>query len=571
MAYTLRFIDEINTLGPRDLVLRPRYFSGTPYVGAAGLSMRGGTYDGTYYPAGILSVAPASRNLSPWSWSASHASPAVTVDPTTVDPDGLRRGSVWELVAYTRTQSGVLWTGLLDRVRVKKDARAWRYELGFRDLTGMQARAAEADSEPLTLFDYAGKETTITSDYSGSGTTLHVASTADFYARSDVTAGTEGLLLVNRPNGDPYFMRWSAKTGTTFTRIGSNQYGTIVGIAKVDAPVVSLGYFEGHPAAFAQELYTGESFRGVRSAADSGFLRLPDDLYDDTETRSQYAKTPDLEYGFWTDRPLRMDDAARWLGRGGFWLTMRHGRIACRTFPKIGAYWESIVSRPSYPGPGRYVLNFADLATRPAYGSAPIRLESDIYGDGRWQVEYLQAKVATQAGTAAEPSAALATRRGYPVLAENLIDLDNTTAEIRRDLNLFWPIVHNGETWVKNYETTTITRGQTTLPNGGPVMYATTTNNAELAGRLAPWIVHAPQIVTCTVAGCHPEYTIGDSVLFGEDWDLPSAVGGTVAGLYGVIAGVSMDVLGFVNTITIWIPPQREIPLSAGASLVPQP
>lgn len=570
MAYRLAFIDEINRLGPRDIILRPRFFTGTPGVGSEGLSMRGGTYDGTYYRPGILSVAPATRNLSPWSWSASHASPAITVDPTTIDPDGLRRGSVWELVAYTRTQSGVLWTGLLDRVRLKKDVRAWRYELAFRDITSMQARAAVDDSDPLTLFDYAGKETTLTNDYTG-GSTFRVASTADFYARSDVTAGTEGLFRVDRSGASSYFVQWSAKTSTTLTRIGSNQYGTTIGFAAAGAPVVSLGYFEGHPAVFAQELYTGESFRGVRSVADSGFLRLPDDLFDDTETRSQYGRTPDLEYGFWTDQPLRMDDAARWLGRGGFWLTMRHGRVACRTFPDLGAYWESVVTRRPHPGPGRYLLNFADLATRPAYGSAPIRLESDIYGDGRWQVEYLQAKVSTQDSTAAAPSAALATRRGYPVLAEHVIDLDNTTTEIRRDLSLFWPIVHNGETWVHNYETTTITRGQTTLPNGGPVMYTTTTNNAELAGRLAPWIVHAPQIVTCTVAGSHPEYTIGDSVLFGEDWDLPSAVGGTVAGLYGVIAGVSMDVLGFVNTITIWIPPQREIPLSAGASLVPQP
>ncbi len=567
MTYRLAFIDEINRLGARDLVLRPRYFTGTPYVGdtSAGVSMRGGTYDGTYYRPGLLTVSPASRNLSPWSWSASHSSPSVTVDPSVINPEGLRRGSVWELVAFTANQSGPLWVGFLADVALRKDSNGHRYDLNFTEITGMQARAAPDDSD-LTLFSYAGRETTLSNNFSTSHANLRLTSTADCIARTTNLGVIEGLIRVEPSGGGAAFlMAWNAKTSARLTRDGAARYGTTLAAASAGDTAVPLGFYEGHPSRFAREIYTGSSPAGTRSVSDSGFLKLPEDLFDGSDTEVQLIRTPDLDWGFWTDKPIRMDDVSRWLGIGGWWLTMRHGRVTCRTFPDLGAYWESVVSRPTYPGPGRYVINFADLATR-GPGRGPIKCESSIYGGGSWQSEYLQVAVKTQAGTFRHPASGLTSRRGFPVQQELAIDLDNREESETAEFVMLFPPVGD-ETWRELVRRFVIPRVSTDMPGGGPAMYATTANGAELAKRIAPWAVHAPQIIRCTVAGPHPEYTIGDSVLLGDDWDLPSAVGGTVAGLYGMIAGVSMDILGLTNTITIWVPPQQEIPQSAGSTL----
>ena len=568
MTYLPAFTDEINREGARDFVLRPRYFTGTPYVGDQGLSFRGGTYDGIRYPAGLLSISPISRRVRPYRWQASHGTCEVTIDPSTIDPDSLRRGSVWQLIAFTRTASGALWTATLDRVRLRKDGSGFRYVLSLIDIAAMQARADTGTD--LSLFGYAGSAVTTTNGAGASATTYRVTSTADFYARTEV--GTRGLLLVKPDSSaDPFLARWTAKTSTRFTVINADQYGTTKTNVPVGSELLSLGYFEGHPSRFAQELYTGSSPVGTRSLADSGYLRLPEDLWSQSDSESEVARTSDLEYAFWCDSPIQMDSAADWLGIGGFFVTMHHGRVTCRTVPDLGAYWITTVTSPTYPGPDRYLLSMSDLAVR-GPGSAPIRLETDLYGSGQWQTEYLQLAVETQAGTAKVPSLASAEKRGCPTLSEYRIDLNNTSREITETVYTFPGLDANLEpTWIERTVRTSRIRAAYQMPQSGPAMYATTANNNELANRLSPYIVHAPQVVPATFAGPHPEYTLGDSVKFDDSWDLPAACGGTIAGLQGMIAGTSMDVLGLTHTLTIWIPPQRLLPFSAAGSTLRDP
>ncbi|MGA0848323.1 MAG: hypothetical protein ACO3RX_00080 [Chthoniobacterales bacterium] len=568
MTYRLAFLDQINTEGARDFVLRPDYFTGVPFVGTAGLSFMGSEYEGTRYPAGLLSISPVSRQVRAWRWQASHGTPDVTVDPTAIDPDSLRRGSVWELIALTRSESGLLWRCLLDRVRLKKDSGGWRYVLSFVDIAAMTARASP-DTDDLTLFSYAGQTTTMTSNAGAAATTYNVASTADFFARS--APGTRGLLRGEPSSGsaDPFLAGWTAKTATSFTVYAGGQYGTTKTGMSSGSTVVSLGYFEGHPARFAQEIYTGESPGASRSVADSGYLRLPPHMWNQPDSEARYAETSDLEYAFWTDAPVQMEAVADWLGIGGWFPTMCHGLVTCRTLPDVGAYWTTTVR----PDP-KHILRMSDLAVR-GTGSAPIRLETDLYGSGEWQLEYLQTAVATQAGTALAPSTATAEKRAYPTLSEYRIDLDNSATEVSFHTYLSPSGIHAGSSYglplVMRTRRIETQRSAVHMPQNGPALYATTANNLELARRLSPYIVHAPQILTATFAGPHPEYTLGDPILFAEDWDLPAAVGGTIAGLQGMIAGTSMDVLGLTHTVTIWIPPQRSIPFAAAGAAVRDP
>lgn len=567
MSYRLAFIEEINTEGIVELWLVPRYFSGTPYVGDAGLSLRGiRTPDGTQ-PMGLVSVSPASRALQPWRWQCSHATPVVEVVPDALDTSQLRRGSVWQLVAYTRASSGVLWTGILQSVKAKKDASGYRLELPFVDLASMATRASP-DADGLTLFSYAG--TTVAEDGGGygGGSTLTVTSTADFFART-VAGASRGLVRVEPTGGTPFLARWTAKTATTLTISGSGEYGTTITAAASASPVVSLGYYEGHPARFAQEVYTGESATASRGIADSGYLRLPADLWHQPDSDTAVSRYPGLEYGFWTDAPVQMEAISDWLGRGGFWVTTRAGRVTCRTFPDVGAWWSTRVD----PEAADHVLAMEDLAVR-SPGEGPLLCETSIFGDSRWPQEYATVTVTTQAGSASTPSAGVYEKRAYPTLDAYVVDLDNTEEEVEEIVTVENGGIASGSSyevnWVQRTRRIRVTRAQIDMPQGGPAMYAAPANRSELADRLSPWVVYAPQVVRCTMAGPHPEYTVGDSVEFGEDWDLPSAVGGTLAGLYGMIAAVTSDPVAHTCRVEVWLPAQRRVAFSGSGAVDPQ-
>lgn len=568
MAYPLAWLESLQDPGACRLRLVPEYFSGIPYVGD-----RSGAID----VADMRQIGPVSRSVQVYRWTASHGSTTINLLPSAVDPLRLRKGSLWALELETAAGAHPLWRMWLRESRRVMSGGQDAYRLTFTDLPNMPARARDGTSD-LSLFTNAGAEEALTAGYTTGGGTVTIASTASFLART-VLSSPDGLLRIDPSSGDSFFVRWSAKTATTLTDAGSDQYGT----TRANTPAgtaVSLGYYEGHPARFVEELYTGTSasVSAGRSNADPGWLVLPEHLYDRSDSEVQVIRSGGApptagahDWAFWTDAPMTMDVAATWLGTGGWYITQRAGKVTARTLPLLPVYWD-----PDIAVHVDHVISLRDLKAR---GGGAAELSADLFGDARWPVEYLSVRVGTQAGTAVSPVAAAVRTRAFPVQEYYGVDLDNTERIVEETaVSIPYGIKpeQGGLIGLRAVQRTyrhRYTRASTDLPGqGGPALYAETGNNLKIARALSQFVVHAPMVVRMRVLGPHPEYTLGDVVRFGDDFEgIAAADGGTLAGRLGMIAGVSMDLTGWANTVEVWVPPLHAIDRSAdGAAADPQ-
>lgn len=559
MAYRSEWLDEVNSGHIREVRLQPAYVTGAPYPGDVVLTL-----------SQIIEFSEVSRAIQPMEWSATHGGATVRIVAGALPPLSRRRGSLWELVIETATAGAdVVWRMWLTGTSDSYSGGQMTTVLTLQDIQAMQSRAV-APGGDLTLFAYAGEQQALTGTYTV-GSTVPIGSTSSFYART-VSGNPAGMCRItpDTSGNDEFFVRWNASTATTLTDAGADPYGTTRATTAAGT-VTSLGYYEGHPARFAEELYTGRSVSGIRSVSDSGSLGLPDELYDTSDSEVQVIRTGGAPptsgahaWGFWVDAPMTMDLAAKWLAAGGWFVTQRGGRVTCRHLTEVPTYWD-----PDADDTPDHTIEVGDLKSD---GSGAVELESAPYGDGRWPAEYRRVRVYTQAGTGTAPIAGT-TARSYPTLDYLGVDLDNTERTTKEETVLFNGGVNRdlSVAWVERIVTTRITRARVDMPNG-PALYAETANNAKIAGDLARYTVHAPHVVTATVIGMHPEYTLGDRVRLGDSFAIaPSADGGTLAGRVGLLAGVRMDLAGMACTVEVWIPPLQAVDISTGGGIDASP
>lgn len=577
MSYPLAWLESLQDPGACTLRLVPEYFTGIPYVGS-----RADAIDVSQ----MRQIGAVARSLQPYRWAASHGSCSIDILADAVDPLRLRKGSLWALELETREGAHPLWRMWLTSARLVHSGGSNVYRLSFLDLPAMPARALDGVSD-LSLFSDAGTRQALTSGYTPGGN-VSVASTAAFHART-VGGSSDGLLRLEDSSGSgpgpggngSFLVRWDAKTGTTLSDVGSNQYGTTrSSVSPGNGTAVSLGFYEGHPARFVEELYTGESasVSAGRSNADPGWLKLPGYLYDRSDSEVQVIRsggappTPGAhDWAFWTDAPMTMDVAVTWLGTGGWFITARGGRVTARTLSPLPVYWD-----PDVEPRVEHTINLRDLKAR---DNGAAELSVDLFGDARWPVEYLSVRVSTQAGTGVSPVSSAARTRAFPVQEVYGVDLDNTERYVE-ETSVSIPygvqptrggligLLAVRRTYRHRYQVAAVD-----LPGqGGPALYAETTNNLKIARALSQFVVHAPQIVRMRIVGPHPEYTLGDVVQFGADFaGIPTADGGNLAGRVGMIAGVNMDLAAWANTVEVWIPPLYPVDRSAnGGAANPQ-
>lgn len=572
MSYPLAWLESLQDPGACTLRLVPEYFTGIPYVGS-----RADAIDMSQ----IRQIGAVARSLQPYRWAASHGSCSIDILADAVDPLRLRKGSLWALEFETREGAHPLWRMWLTSARLVHSGGENVYRLSFLDLSAMSARALDGASD-LSLFANAGTRQELTSGYTPGGT-VSVSSTAAFHART-IGGNPDGLLRLEDSSAtgsgpgasDSFFVRWNAKTGTTLSDVGSDQYGTTRhSVISPNGVAVSLGFYEGHPARFVEELYTGESasVSAGRSSADPGWLKLPEYLYDRSDSEVQLIRsggappTSDAhDWAFWTDVPMTMDVAVTWLGTGGWFITCRGGRVTARTLSLLPVYWD--------PDVDPHVTHTIDLSELKARDNGAAELSSDLFGDARWPIEYISVEVSTQASTGISPVSSAARPRAFPIQQVYGVDLDNTERFVEEtSVSIPYGIAESrgGTTGILAIRRTYRHRYQIAaidLPSGGPALYAETSNNLKIARALSQFVVHAPQIVRMRVMGPHPEYTLGDVVRFGDDFAIiPTADGENLAGRVGMIAGVNMDLAAWANTVEVWVPPLHPVDRSATSGI----
>ena len=189
----------------------------------------------------------------------------------------------------------------------------------------------------LPLFSDAGNTTTLTSNYTAADSSLAVSATSGFSKESG--GSTVGLLQITPTTGSPFFLTWSAKTGSGFT-VGTS---AVLGTSAVDAvsgdTVTHYPYIVDHPLNIARKVLTstGSGSNGSFDTLPKGWAYgIPEEFIDADDTaRYVTASNPSSGTANWqvyVDTP--QNDGGSWLGGllspAGMFLTNRQGQISPR-------------------------------------------------------------------------------------------------------------------------------------------------------------------------------------------------------------------------------------------------
>ncbi len=232
----------------------------------------------TSHPAGVgaaildggsVKVGSHSLSLSSWtyrrqSWSFVLVAPpnpgsvAETLAPGTLirlrcDALGAAYGIGWEViqqgvVADVRWQSG--------------DIRVTVYDL----LTGLRQRFATAPTG-LSLFPNAGRETTLTANYTAGNGSLTVASSTGF---DELSGALPDLVEVTPTTGDPFLLAYTGSTSATSLNgvLSTGQLGTTAVNAVSGDKVRQISYQHARPDQIITRTLTSTGTAGANGVAD---------------------------------------------------------------------------------------------------------------------------------------------------------------------------------------------------------------------------------------------------------------------------------------------------------------
>lgn len=240
----------------------------------------------------------------------------------------------------------VAW-GQIRQVRGRRPT--WTIEL-IDAPTGLRQRSVNAVGEIELCHDIDPDEyTTLDADYTPGDASITVDSTTGFVRPT----GENGAVLITPTSGDPFYLTWSANTGTTFTVGTSSVMGTTQVAAVVGDRVSRVAYFNDHPIANALKILTS-GFAGANGPFDvlpvSWGLQVPSGFVDITDALfyKDSVATTGGAYSWQHTLLASQPDGLAWmtteLAAGGFYLAMRQGSITVRaiqqTIAPIAYYGE---------------------------------------------------------------------------------------------------------------------------------------------------------------------------------------------------------------------------------------
>ena len=248
-----------------------------------------------YTDRGALQIIDASvdgTSVIPHRWSVSFGSFSVSLaGDITQYTQFLRRGCIAILRCRLDglTNNERLSIGQLDSIRGKRGS----YRLKFKDiLSAFQARISKTYSGSISqaqFFYGTNYGTSVTGTFNPGDTSLSVADTSNF----DKSSVHDGILYCQPTGGNPFYMRWSAKTSTTFTVSGSANHPSSVSaqVLPIGSRVTNAVRIKAAPHALFGQLITSTG-TGTNGPLDflpvsygSGFP-LPHDFFDAIDAQS---------------------------------------------------------------------------------------------------------------------------------------------------------------------------------------------------------------------------------------------------------------------------------------------
>lgn len=207
---------------------------------------------GAYLVLDRDSIRVAGQQLRPRGWSTSIG--AFSVEVVSAAPGS--SGAMTEMLArWTRGTTVALMVGFdgtpstqfeqvaLGQITNLQRAGVNRWTLTCRDIYAAMTQRLTTTATQTALFSDVTAATTLSASYATGDTTLNVASSTGFQRE---TSGT-GALLVIPSSGDPFILRWTASTATTFTVVATNVGGTTRVAAASGDRVEELARLAGHP------------------------------------------------------------------------------------------------------------------------------------------------------------------------------------------------------------------------------------------------------------------------------------------------------------------------------------
>ncbi len=287
-------------------------------------------------------VRVTGSTLAPGTWSSTLGQMEIDLAGTVSDlRAAVTRGSF--CVVYVHVWTGTRWIrellgyGQVQQLMVTGRSSA---TLTLRDLLSALRSRPTVTAAQMGLFYTDGVTTTLTTKYHVGDASIDVASSSNF----DRETGGNGAVLITPSHGDPFILRWSSKTATTFTLSGAaaDQHGTIRTDAEIGDLVTALFLVEDHPIDAARKILVslGSGANGSYDTLPAAWgLGLRDAWidHDDCDLWRDISR-PSMVWEVVTDVEVASpwEWMSGWLAAGGFYATIRQGRLTIRCALRSG-------------------------------------------------------------------------------------------------------------------------------------------------------------------------------------------------------------------------------------------
>lgn len=201
------------------------------------------------------------------------------------------------------------------------------------DLVTSTRQRFDPDATECALFADMPASTTLSASYTAGDSSITVASATPFNGR------TSGLIRIVPSSGDPFYLRYTARSGTTVTVATTGAYGTTAVNASSGDQVFVVAWIDAHPLNIAYRILASrDGTNGVQDVLPTEWgLGITDSLIDADDIasfRDVVWMISGASYSWHVYEESAVDDAygwlTGWLGAAGGFLAMRQGRITVR-------------------------------------------------------------------------------------------------------------------------------------------------------------------------------------------------------------------------------------------------
>jgi|LULN01.1.fsa_nt_gb hypothetical protein len=244
------------------------------------------------------------------------------------------------------------------------------WTMDFDDLfSALQGRTGRTMS--ARFMKQAGETTETNGTWATTSSTLTVNNTAEFDKDDTVSPAGRGLLYCTPSDGDPFYLKWTEKTATTFTVVTTDVIGTTRTALADDDTITSLGYvFDTVPDIAYMILFGGLAGDGTITMPDNWHMGLKFSSHlvnsmDLNSWRSRFMSLyTDFNGDFITDAPLENPyrGLEEFLSAFGSWLVFKEGGLSWRFVQQIVGYELSEAKSCA-----EYTITDDDIVSEDAY------------------------------------------------------------------------------------------------------------------------------------------------------------------------------------------------------------